>query len=186
MIFTHRAWPAHLTYLPEPAIRDTTCAKRGRIKHMPDQQRIYLVIMDETEEAARALRFAARRAVRTGGGVHILALVPRQEFVAFAGVQATIEQEAHDRAEVLATAAAGSLASESGLAPLISVRQGNGPQVVREYLKEHPEVSALVLGAAQDNPGPLITHFAAAAGTLPCVLMIVPGGVDDETIDAVS
>jgi hypothetical protein len=44
--------------------------------------------------------------------VHILALVPRQEFVAFAGVQATIEQEAHDRAEVLATAAAGSLASD--------------------------------------------------------------------------
>jgi hypothetical protein len=87
---------------------------------------------------------------------------------------------------VLATAAAGSLASRSGLAPLISVRQGNGPQVVRAYLKEHPEVSALVLGAAEDGSGPLVTHFAAEAGTLPCVLMIVPGGVDDEAIDAVS
>ena len=30
-------------------------------------QRIYLVMMDETEEARAALRFAARRAVRTGG-----------------------------------------------------------------------------------------------------------------------
>jgi len=150
------------------------------------ERRIYLVIMDETQESARALRFAARRAVRTGGGVHILALVPPQEFVAFGGIQATIEQEAHDRAEVLATTAAGSLASESGLAPLISVRQGNGPQVVREYLKEHPEVSALVLGAADGNSGPLITHFAAQAGTLPCVLMVVPGGVSDEAIDAVS
>jgi hypothetical protein len=151
-----------------------------------DDQRIYLVTMDETEESARALRFAARRAVRTGGGVHILALVPPQEFVAFGSVQATIEQEARDRAEVLATTAAGSLASESGLAPLISVRQGNGPQVVREYLKDHPEVSALVLGAADDGPGPLVSHFTAHAGTLPCVLMIVPGGVSDEAIDAVS
>ncbi|CAH0496692.1 universal stress protein [Novosphingobium sp. CECT 9465] len=150
-------------------------------------QRIYLVIMDDTEEARAALRFAARRAVRTAGTVHILALVPRQEFVAFGGVQATIEEEARDRAEVLAMTAAGSLASESGLTPVISVMQGDGPQVVRAYLAEHPEVSALVLGAATDSgPGPLVTHFAGIAGQLPCPLMIVPGGLDDETIDRVS
>ncbi|OYZ38762.1 MAG: universal stress protein, partial [Novosphingobium sp. 16-62-11] len=111
-------------------------------------QRIYLVIMDETDEARGALRFAARRAVRTGGTVHVLALVPRQQFVAFGGVQATMEQETRDRAEVLAMSMAGSLASESGLSPVISVLQGDGPKVVREYLDEHPEVSALVLGAA--------------------------------------
>ena len=86
--------------------------------------RVYLVILDETDEASVALRFAARRAVRTGGTVHILALVPRQQFVAFGGVQATIEEEARDRAEVLAMTAAGSLASESGLTPVIAVMQG--------------------------------------------------------------
>jgi hypothetical protein len=151
------------------------------------QQRVYLVIMDETDEARQALRFAARRAVRTDGTVHILALVPKQEFVAFAGVQATIEEEAKDRAEVLVTTAAGSVASESGLTPIISVRQGNGPDVVRDYLREHPEVSALVLGAAADGaPGPMITHFSTHAGQLPCPLMIVPGGMDDEAIDALS
>ena len=32
-------------------------------------QRVYLVIMDDTEEAARALRFAARRAVRVASCV---------------------------------------------------------------------------------------------------------------------
>ena len=150
-------------------------------------QRVYLVIMDETEEARGALRFAARRAVRTGGAVHILALVPRQEFVAFGGVQATIEQEARDRAEVLAMTAAGSLASESGLTPVISLGQGDGPEAVRDYLAQHPEVSALVLGAASDgSPGPLTSHFAAHAGNLPCVLMIVPGGADEDRIDEVS
>ena len=61
-------------------------------------QRVYLVIMDETEEARLALRFAARRAARTGGVVHIVAIVPQQTFSAFAAVQATIEAEARDRA----------------------------------------------------------------------------------------
>lgn len=150
-------------------------------------QRIYLVIMDETEEARGALRFAARRAVRTAGTVHILAVVPRQEFVAFGGVQATIEEEARDRAEVLAMTAAGSVASESGLMPVIAVRQGDGPQVVRAYLAEHPEVSALVLGAASGgNPGPLVTHFAGIAGQLPCPLMVVPGAMAEEDIDRMS
>lgn len=150
-------------------------------------QRIYLVIMDETDEARGALRFAARRAVRTDGAVHILALVPRQDFVAFGGVQATLEEETRDRAEVLAMAAAGSLAHESGLTPMIAVRQGDGPKVVRQYLDEHPEVSALVLGAAQGNsPGPLVAHFSGIAGQLPCPLMIVPGAMSDEEIDQFS
>ena len=71
--------------------------------------RVYLVILDETEEARKALRFAARRAQATGGAVHILALVQPQSFNAFGGVQATIEQEAQDRAEVKASSAAGNL-----------------------------------------------------------------------------
>ncbi len=44
--------------------------------------------------------------------------------------------------------------------PMIAVRQGDGEKVIREYLGEHPEVAALVLGAAKEgNPGPLVTHF---------------------------
>ena len=33
------------------------------------------------------------------------------------------------------------------------------------------------------GPGPLVSHFAgAAAGSLPCPLIIVPGGLDDEAL----
>jgi len=149
--------------------------------------RVYLVIIDETEEARLALRFAARRAADTGGTVHILALVPRQAFNAFGGVQATIEEESRDRAEVMATSAAGELFSESGTMPQISVRVGDGQAVINEYLEEHPEVAALVLGAAAEgNPGPLVSHFSAYAGQLPCPLIIVPGALSAEQIDAVS
>jgi nucleotide-binding universal stress UspA family protein len=149
--------------------------------------RVYLVVTDETEEASLALRFAARRATDTGGSVHILALVEKQAFNAFGGVQATMEEEARDRAEVMATSAAGALFSESGKMPQISVKVGDGQAVIKEYLAEHPEVAALVLAAAAEGgPGPLVTHFSAIAGALPCPLFIVPGGLSEGQIDSVS
>ena len=149
--------------------------------------RVYLVIIDETAESHVALRFAARRAAKTGGVVHILALVPKQAFSAFGGVQATIEEEAHDRAEILANSAAGELMYESGKMPQIAVRVGDGKGVISEYLGEHPEVAALVLGAASDGaPGPLVTHFSAHVGSLPCPLFIVPGGLSDEDLERLS
>ncbi|MEP2234903.1 MAG: universal stress protein [Alteripontixanthobacter sp.] len=149
--------------------------------------RIYLVVMDETREARIAMRYASRRAEATGGAVQILALVEPQNFNAFGGVQATIEQEARDRAEVLATGAAGDLYSESGKMPMISVHVGEGQAVLREYLSDHPEVAALVLGAATDgSPGPLISHFSAHIGSLSCPLIIVPGNLHKERIDALA
>ena len=150
--------------------------------------RVYLVIMDETEEALAALRFASRRAARTEGSLHLLALVPQQQFSAFGSVQATIEEEARSRAEAVVTAAAGSLLSESGQMPVISVKVGEGEKVVRQYLVEHPEISALVLGAAKEGgPGPLVSHFTGAvAGQLPCPVFIVPGSLGHEDIDRLS
>lgn len=142
--------------------------------------RVFLLVIDETDEARSALRFAARRAGAVDGAVHILALVPQQNISAFGGVQATIEQEARDRAEMLAHAAAGNLLAEMGIMPTISVMVGSGQRVIREYLDEHDEVAALVLGAAAgSNPGPLVTHFSANAGNLPCPLYIVPENYDE-------
>ena len=149
--------------------------------------RVYLVIMDETDEASVALRFAARRALRTGGTVHLLALVPRQPFIAFGTIQATIEEESRARAEALVTAAAGSLLADAAHPPMISVETGEGVDVIRAYLAQHPEVSALVLGAAASGgPGPLVSHFASVAGQLTCPLYVVPGGMSDEALERLS
>lgn len=150
--------------------------------------RVYLVIMDDTEEALVALRFASRRAIKTGGSLHIIALMEPQPFVAFAGVQATIEEEARERAQTTAATAAGSILSEGGSMPVISVKQGEGIKVVRDYLAEHPEISALVLGAAREGgPGPLVAHFTGPlAGQLPCPVFVIPGSLGEEDIDRLS
>src|SRR6478735_2840114 len=150
--------------------------------------RIYLVVIDDTPEAEVALRFAARRAVKTGGGVEILTLIPPQEFIAFGGVQATIEEEALLHAEGLVSAAAGTLVEESGLKPAITVRQGEGPKIIREIIAANPDIAALVLGAAATGaPGKLVSHFAGTdAGALAVPVMIIPGSLTTEAIDRLS
>jgi nucleotide-binding universal stress UspA family protein len=150
--------------------------------------RTYLVVLDDTEESEIALRFAARRASKTGGAVEILVVIPRQDFVAWGGVQATIEQEARENAEALVTRATEMLGSELGERPVIKVRQGDAPTIIRETLNENPEIGALVLSAAKSgSPGPLVSHFAGAdSGTLPCPVMIVPGSLNREALDRLS
>lgn len=160
-----------------------------RVKQAPgENMRTYLVVIDETEEARLALRFASRRAAKTGGEVHILALVEQAGFVAWGGVQATMEAEARDRAEQLVTAAAGSIFDEMGVRPDITVKPGEAIDVVKAMLEEHPGIAALVLGAAaQGAPGPLISHFTGVnAGTLPCPVMVIPGSLSDAQLDELS
>ncbi|MES2754146.1 MAG: universal stress protein [Pseudomonadota bacterium] len=150
--------------------------------------RVYLVVIDDTPESGIALRFAARRAVKTGGGVEILALIPHQEFIAFGGVQATIEDEARTHAQALVAAAAGTLLEESGLRPSITVREGDGAAIIREIIAGNPAIAALVLGAAATGaPGALVSHFTGTdAGALPIPLMIIPGRLDRDAIDRLS
>lgn len=150
--------------------------------------RTYLVVIDDSPEAEIALRFAARRAVKTGGGVEILALIPPQEFIAFGGVQATIEDEARQRADALVARAAGTLMEEAGLRPSVVVKQGEPVATVLKRLADNDQIAALVLGAAESGPpGPLIAHFAGVdAGKLPCPVMIVPGNLDKDAIDRLS
>lgn len=150
--------------------------------------RTYLVIMDESPEAEKAMQFAARRAAKTGGGVHILALVPPPEFVQWGGVQATMEEEARQRAEALVMGTAGTLMKESGIRPIITVKTGESIPCIRAVLKDDDSIAALVLAAApQGPPGPLVTHFCnSEAGKMPCPVMIVPGGLGKDDIDRLS
>jgi nucleotide-binding universal stress UspA family protein len=148
----------------------------------------YLVVVDETGEADVALRYAARRAARTGGSVLILAVVPPQEFVQWGGVQAAMEEEARLRAEAMGLQAASALDEQATVQRSILVRHGEPVKAVTDVLKEREDVAALILGAAAEGgPGPLVAHFAGAvAGSLPCPVVIVPGRLSDEALDRLS
>jgi nucleotide-binding universal stress UspA family protein len=144
----------------------------------------FLVVMDETEEAKTALRYAARRAARAGGGVEMLAVVPPQEFVQWSGVQEAMEEEARLRAEAMLVQASDSVIEEAGIKPSVTVRQGEPVKAIAALLKEREDIAALVLATGENAPGPLVSHFAGnAAASLPCPLIIVPAALDDEALE---
>ncbi len=149
--------------------------------------RVYLVVMDESAESSAALRYAARRAARSGGAVEIVTVIEPTEFVQWGGVQAAMEEEAQLRAQAMVAQASGAILEEAGVRPTITVKQGDPVKAVTEFIKERETIAALVLGAAAEgSPGVLISHFAANAGSLACPLMIVPGSLSDEALDRLS
>lgn len=48
--------------------------------------RKFLVVLDDSRECLCAMRFAAMRAMKTGGGVAILSVIPPDEFNHWIGV----------------------------------------------------------------------------------------------------
>ena len=153
-----------------------------------EPQRTYLVVIDDSPEARVALRFAARRAIKTNGQVEVLAIVEPQDFVQWGGVQAAIEEEQKLRIEGVVSGAVGEIMDESGMKPSIVIRSGEPIKVVREFIGERLEVAALVLGAAPaGSPGPLVAHFTGAdSGKLPCPVMIIPGSLSEERLEQLS
>jgi nucleotide-binding universal stress UspA family protein len=153
----------------------------------PDQ-RTYLVVIDDSAEARVALQFAARRAAKTNGAVEVLAIVEPQDFVQWGGVQAAIEEEQRLRIEASVAAAVGEIMDAAGIQPHIIVRSGEPVQVVRTLIGTRDDIDALVLGAAPSgNPGPLVSNLTGNdAGKLPCPVMLIPGSLSDERLEALS
>ena len=147
-------------------------------------KRTYLVVVDDSAEAAVALRFAARRAAKTNGRIEVLGVVEPQDFVQFGGVQAAIEEEQRLRIEGVVSASVGEILNEAGIEATIIVQHGEPVKAVRDYVGEREEVAALVLGAAPSgNPGPLVSNFCGNdAGKLPCPIMLIPGSLTDERL----
>lgn len=166
-------------------------ARGSRFAHgerVEQTTRTYLVVIDDSPEARVALRFAARRAVKTGGAVEVLAVVEPQDFVQWGGVQAAIEEEQRLRIEASIAASLGEIVDAAGIEPSIMVREGEPVSVVRAFIGTRDDIAALVLGASPSgDPGPLVKDFTGPdAGKLPCPVMIIPGSLSDERLEQLS
>ncbi len=147
----------------------------------------YLVVIDNSAESRVALRFAALRAGHVGARLHLLYVIRPAEFMQWGGVQAAIAAEARAEAEALLA----SLAEEAtslGAPPTTLILEGDTEPLVLEHVLGDASIRALVLGAApRGAPGPLISFFTGErAGQLPCVVIIVPGGLDPERLTSLT
>lgn len=150
--------------------------------------RKFMVILDDSRECLNAMRFAAMRAARTGGGVEVLAIIPPEEFNHWIGVGDIMREEARERIEVHFEVFAKWMRDRQGVEPELVIREGEAVPEILAQVRDDPEVGVLVLGAGTDSggPGPLVSQLTKSAGTLPIPLTIVPGDLSKERIEAIT
>ena len=151
--------------------------------------RVFLVVVDETEEMEVALRFACRRARHTGGRVALLYVIEPAEFQHWMAVEDLMREEARSEGEQLLQKLAARVNELVGSIPILYVREGKVREELFKLLDEEPRVSILVLGAnpGSRGPGPLVSALTGKMiGKLRVPVTVVPGNLADEEIDMIS
>lgn len=152
-------------------------------------ERVFLVVADESPEMSNALRYACRRAKRTGGRVALLYVMHPPEGQQWGAVVDLMREEARHEAEQVVARHAETAATLTGQPPSIYIREGKSRDELLKLLNEDRSICVLVLGAASgnDGPGPLVSALAGkSASQLRVPLTIVPGALSDAEIDAIS
>lgn len=155
----------------------------------PTNTRVFLVVVDDSEEMRAALRYACGRARRTGGRVALLRVVEPAEFQHFATIGNLMRAEARQEAETLLQRMATEVNEVSGQLPVLYVREGNPRDELIKLINEEPQVSILVLAAdtGPGGPGPLVTAMTGKfVGRLRVPITIVPGHLTNEQIQAIT
>ena len=150
--------------------------------------RKFLVVLDDTRECLNAMRFAAMRASKTGGGVQVLAVIPPEEFSHWVGVGEIMREESRERIRAHFEVFAKWMRDRQGVDPDLVIREGEAVPQILAQIREDDEVGVLVLGADVDKsgPGPLVTQLTRMAGSLPVPVTIVPGELSKEALELVS
>ncbi|KPF85400.1 universal stress protein [alpha proteobacterium AAP38] len=156
---------------------------------MTDKTRIFLVVVDETEEMTVALHYAARRARTTGGRVALLHVIPPSELQHWGAIEELMKQEQREEAEQLMQRLAKEVVDIAGSMPMLYIRDGQASEQLMKLIQEEPSISILVLaaGTGRGGPGPLISFVVGQmSGSLRIPVTVVPGYLSDEQLDAIT
>jgi nucleotide-binding universal stress UspA family protein len=150
--------------------------------------RTFLCVVDETEELHQALRYACRRARATGGRVALLYVIEPVEYQHWMAVGHLMAEERREQAEEMLQVVASVVQKLSGRTPVVFIREGVLTEQLTHLIDTEHDLSILVLGAAprSEQAGRVIAHVIKRIGRLPIPVTIVPGGLTDEQIDAIS
>jgi nucleotide-binding universal stress UspA family protein len=150
--------------------------------------RKFLVVLDDSRECLNAMRFAAMRASKTGGGVQILSVIPPEEFQHWIGVGEIMREETRERIRAHFEVFAKWMRDKQGVDPELVIREGEVVPEILAQIREDDEVGVLVLGAGTDKggPGPLVNQLSRQSGTLPVPITIVPGELSKERLESVT
>jgi nucleotide-binding universal stress UspA family protein len=149
----------------------------------------FLVIADGSPEFDRALYFAAKRSARTGAGLVILAVAPAADNQEWLGVGDLMRAEAEAEAKEALDQAAGRTRTIAGIEPEQVLRTGQNADEIIRLIEEDEDIAIMVLAASMsgEGPGPLVSSLAGkGAASFPIPVVIVPGFLEDQDIDALA
>ncbi len=163
---------------------------RTRQSFESGHHRKFLVIIDETPECDRAVYYASRRAVRTGGKLVMLACISTGEASQqWLGVGELMRAEARDEVEKRLDHYSARARHLAGIDAERVIREGSKADEIQKLIEEDPDISILVLAASIDKkgPGPLVSSLASSRSiTIAIPMTIVPGQLTDEELDALA
>ena len=150
--------------------------------------RKFLVVLDDSKECLNAIRFAAMRAAKSGGGVEVLSIIQPEEFNHWIGVADLMRAEAKERIEVHFEVFAKWMRDKQGIDPSLVIREGELVPEILAQISDDPEIGVLVLGASADKkgPGPIVMQLSKNAGSLPIPITVVPGDLSKERLEAIT
>ena len=150
--------------------------------------RKFLVVLDDSRECLNAMRYAAMRAAKTGGGVEILSVIRSEEINQWLGVREIMREEARERIQAHFEVFAKWMRDRQGVDPTLVIREGEPYDQVLAQIAENREIGVLVLGASGDKsgPGPLVTRITKAAAQMRVPITIVPGNLSKEELESVT
>jgi nucleotide-binding universal stress UspA family protein len=152
-------------------------------------ERVFLVVVDESEELKLAVRYAARRAQHTGGRVALLYVIEPSDLQQWMAVESLMREERREEAEALLQKLSAEVAELAGSMPVIFIREGRRRDELLALLDEEPTISILVLaaGTGAEGPGPLVTQLVGKmTGRMRVPITVVPGNLSDEQIAALA
>jgi nucleotide-binding universal stress UspA family protein len=151
--------------------------------------RVFLVVVDETEELQIAVHYAARRAYHTGGRVALLHVIEPSELQHWIAIENLAREERREEVEQLMQRLCEEILPIAGSMPIVYIREGSRRDELLALINEDPSISILVLAASTgpEGPGPLISYLTGKpAARLRIPITIVPGSLTMEQLDAVS
>lgn len=155
-----------------------------------EEKRTFLCVVDESEELGQAIRFACRRAMRSKGGrVGLLYIIAPAEFEHWLTVGELMREEQREKAEEMLQVVATSVQKQTGTIPELFIREGDIHEELLKLINEDLGIKILVVGAATgtEGPGPLVSHLVTKMyGKLRVPIVVVPGNLTDEQIDAIT
>ncbi|MEM6603793.1 MAG: universal stress protein [Pseudomonadota bacterium] len=155
-----------------------------------DKKRTFLCVIDGSPEVKQAIYYTSRRAKKTGAAIMLLGIVPKVtggSEMMWGDVKNQLEKQNNSDTQKSCDFYRDYISEHTHIDVKYILKQGRATDVIKETLKEHPEIRILVLGTGLgENPGPIIKELTSGTTKLNIPITLVPGDMSEDEIDLLS